>query len=287
MTNDDIPAEIAELDALYESQLRLHDELEARIEAFESDLRRAVRGYASSQIRLNTPSARQVIEANFERVETIACRLLSAPLAPFVCQHGWRPEIDHHRVEAWDEASNARAQKGRPAYKPSVYWKILAAKADPVTQKAAASRGAARALARGIGLITAWRDGRNPAFQPPKVVRGFVLIDDFRVSERSGFSSRDTYVCESAHEFAGALDYALKETGSDMVSVGSVLVSLLRELSMRSGFQSREKFELPHGASLVTFKQASKLYLPKPVADTMNLFISEHLADVLSLEAAA
>ena len=286
-TTTDLPDQILKLDALYAEQFTLQDELERRIEKFDGALNE-IFAYSRSGIRLQAPYANSIITDFFERVESVAKALLSAPLAPFVPDARHRPEFEHHRVGGWDEAtSRERTDKARHAVRPSVYWRILESKADPANQRAMASKKAARSLARMVGLLRAWGGNRNESFTPPPIVKGRLLIDDFPVYESTGFSSSTVKVSGMAQEYAAAMVFALDDAESDNLEVAEELQRVLRKLDHNWTFSSREAFDLGDGASLVTFKRAAKLYLPTTIGDVINLFISEHLADELNPASAA
>lgn len=287
MTSSDnnVPPVILELDRLMQEQFELQDDLEARVATFEQQLCVAMGSeHERTEIRVNTPHGRAVVRHFHARVETIACAELSSPMAPFKIRDEWHLNYDDRDLGAWDEASRERAKRARLKLMPSRYWRHLASKADPAQQRAQASQQAAKHLAEMIGLY--WGGRRNPDFRPPSNVRGCIEIDRFPLYPDTGFMKVTLRVTEAANKFAAAIGYALRDAGSDMQSIGSRMTHVLQGLGYSHEFQSRERFELGHGAHMIIFKKGTKLYLPQHVGEVMNLFISEHLPQLFEQAAA-
>jgi len=287
MTDDrnTTPATIAALDALLLEQLELAAELEAKVAAFEARLE-SVTGtkYERSGIKVNTPSYRSLIGGYFERVEQIAVDLLSGPLAPYQVRSSLRPEAPDY-ADLYDADHERRLAALAPCM-PSAYYRKLADRQDLTAQRAAAARHAAAVLGRLVGLLYPGHAiQRNPRFKPPSEVRGcaelafpWIYIRDYGTPRPS--------VGQEAYNVADALQYALNHVGAEPQELAASMYRALHEHE-RADFVSRTRVHFAGGAYMVAFRSGYRLYLPRPIAEAVNLFVSEQLADVLAAPAEA
>lgn len=282
-----LPEPIVQLDALLLEHLRLEDDLEKQVARFEGRLAAATGyQYERSNIRVTGPYMNAIIESYFSRVETLAVKAFSTELAPYVPDDALRPCIPEGFYEKWQDPDNHAELVA--ACGPAAYWPLLAAAVNPDEQRAVAAREAAIVLGRLVGIIGGrWGEvARNPLFQPPKHVKGCVELEMPGIYVREDFRQAEVCVGDCATSAADAIQYALDAAEHDGAPVGTRLRSALLRME-RSRFESRERFELGDGAHLIAFKKGYKLYLPLALAETINLFVSEHLADVLVPQQAA
>lgn len=279
-TRDTIPNTIAALDALLLEQLELGAELERKVAAFDARLE-SVTGakYERSGIKVHTPSHRSLLSDYFDRVERIAVELLSGPLAPYEVPCNLRPAAPDYCD--FYEADDERMQAVRTPCMPSAYYRKLADRQDLTAQRAAAARHTAAVLGRLVGLLYPGHEiRRNPRFKPPVEVRGCVELAFPGIYIRD-YGTPRPIVGRNAFDAADALQYALNHVGAEPHDLAASMHSALHAHE-RSDFVSRTRLHFAGGAYMVAFRSGYRLYLPRPIAEAVNLFVSEQLADVLA-----
>lgn len=277
----EVPAAIRELDRLMLAQLALQADLQKQIAAFHGQLCQVMESpYERSGIQVRAPYERQVVYEYLVRVEALAVRMLSTPDAPFEVPHDMRPDPpDNEQILAARCHEEAFAD-----CLPSAYWKALYATYDPEAQRRQAARRAAIALAEMVGIVaTNWKTGklaRVPTFTPPKVVKGCVELA-FRgiYPDCTGRISVD----QRAWGCVDAIGYAIRAAHPQPIALPQTLQEGLENYRKLDRFESRRRVELGDGAYFVAYRSGYKLYLPVKIAESINLFISEHLDDVLAV----
>lgn len=286
----ELPKSIIQLNVLFFENVELESKLERQVDDLNSKLEKAMGStYERCGLKISSEGYHRIISDYQKRVEKVAREALSVPGGPFEPDISLRPSsYDLLPYSAEAEQREQALQKLSPA----TYWRVVAATVDPSAQQEKAARDSAIVLGRFVGLLSGdrWGQGltRNDDFVAPKTVKGaleFELVGAYVHDEFGG--RRRLSVSEHAVEVSDAIQYALDATGHDGDPVGTLLRKALLHMSGRDWmFVPRERVEVGGGAWIVTFVKGSKLYLPQDVAQAINLFVSEQLADVLMAEAA-
>lgn len=289
MPANDLPDFITQLDELLLEQLALENQLEAAVGAFEARIKEATgSSYERSGIRVSGPGAHAIVEQYQERVEALAVREFSVPGGRYEVEFRRRPSIPHERLYFVSENLDAARTILEPVL-PSTYWRQLESAADPEAQTKAQAFDAAVVLAKFVGLVHPWatreRLARERSFTPPRVVKGCFEFAMPGVHVEDRFSSVMVTCSGRAFDLAQALETALSSTEAGAAFAHSLQLTL-RRLD-RSDFVSRRRVDLGEGGHLVTYRAGSKIYVPIPLGEQINLFISEHLGDSLQVESEA